>query len=66
LNGRQFADSQAIIDMLKEKYHVQIDDGLTARQQAEVRTLKVFIEESTQRLVLFVFEHFEFTWIIFV
>jgi hypothetical protein len=49
LNGRQFADSQAIIDMLKEKYRVQIDDGLTPRQNAEVRALKVFIEESTQR-----------------
>ncbi|KAI6171169.1 hypothetical protein M3Y97_01070000 [Aphelenchoides bicaudatus] len=53
LNGRQFADSQAIIDMLKEKYHVQIDDGLTARQQAEVRSLKVFIEESTQRIAVY-------------
>jgi glutathione S-transferase len=49
LNGRQFADSQAIIDMLKEKYNVQIDEGLTPRQKAEMRALKVFIEESTQR-----------------
>lgn len=49
LNGRQFADSQAIIEMLTEKYHVQIDDGLNPRQQAEIRALKVFIEESIQR-----------------
>jgi len=53
LNGRQYADSQAVIDMLKEKYKVQIDDGLTPRQKAEVRTLKVFIEESTQRIAVY-------------
>jgi len=53
LNGRQFADSQAVIEMLKEKYHVQIDDGLSPRQQAEVRALKVFIEESTQRIAVY-------------
>jgi len=52
-NGRQFADSQAVIDMLKEKYRVQIDNGLSLRQQAEVRALKVFIEESTQRIAVY-------------
>jgi hypothetical protein len=35
--------------MLKEKYHVKIDDTLNQRQQAETRALKVMIEESLQR-----------------
>lgn len=53
LNGQQFADSQAVIEMLIEKYKIQIDAGLTERQQAEVRAFKVFIEESLQRVVVY-------------
>ncbi|KAI6187488.1 hypothetical protein M3Y98_00249200 [Aphelenchoides besseyi] len=53
LNGQQYADSQAIIEMLIEKYKVPIDNELNDRQKAEVRALKVMIEESLQRVAVY-------------
>ncbi|KAI6214448.1 hypothetical protein M3Y94_00269400 [Aphelenchoides besseyi] len=53
LNGQQYADSQAVIEMLIEKYKVPIDNELNDRQKAEVRALKVMIEESLQRVAVY-------------
>jgi len=51
LNGRQFADSNVIIDHLIQAYNLGIDKNLTTRERAEARAIHVLIEESLFRCV---------------
>jgi len=53
LNGRQFADSQAIIEMLTEKYNVKLTEKMSDLEKAQARALQVYIEESLQRIVVY-------------
>lgn len=46
LNGQQFADSNLIIDRLKQHFELTIDKNLTTREEGEARAFNFLIEES--------------------
>jgi len=52
VNGRQFADSNLIIDHLSQMYNVSIDRNLNTKERAEARALTVLIEESLIRVLI--------------
>ena len=49
LNGRQFADSNFIIDHLKSHFKLTIDENLSDREKADARAYTILIEESLFR-----------------
>lgn len=49
LNGRQFGDTNLIMENLIATYHLSIDRSLNSRERAEARLLTVLIEESIFR-----------------
>lgn len=51
LNGRQFADSNFIIDHLRSHFKVPIDENLSEQQSAQSRAFSVLIEESLVRVL---------------
>ncbi|CEF66506.1 Failed axon connections homolog [Strongyloides ratti] len=53
LNGRQIADSNAIIEHLKEKFTCDIDNNLSEEQKAIGRAIRVLAEESLFRVLIF-------------
>ena len=53
LNGRQLADSNMIIDHLRDHFHVPIDDQLSAQEKAQARAFHFLIEESLCRCIYY-------------
>uniref|UniRef100_A0A0K0E319 Failed axon connections n=1 Tax=Strongyloides stercoralis TaxID=6248 RepID=A0A0K0E319_STRER len=53
LNGRQVADSNAIIEHLKEKFNCDIDRSLSEEQKAIGRAIRLLAEESVFRILIF-------------
>jgi glutathione S-transferase len=53
LNGRQFGDSNIIMENLIGTFHLSIDQNLTTRERAEARLLTVLIEESIFRIIAY-------------
>jgi glutathione S-transferase len=53
LNGRQFADSNFIIEHLIQTYNLSIDRNLATRERAEARAFTVLIEESLFRCLAY-------------
>uniref|UniRef100_A0A0N5CEP2 Failed axon connections n=1 Tax=Strongyloides papillosus TaxID=174720 RepID=A0A0N5CEP2_STREA len=53
LNGRQIADSNSIIEFLKEKYNIDIDSSLSEEQQATGRAIRLLAEESVFRVLMY-------------
>jgi glutathione S-transferase len=53
LNGRQFGDTNLIMENLIATYHLSIDRSLNSRERAEARLLTVLIEESIFRIVAY-------------
>uniref|UniRef100_A0A0N4ZN76 GST N-terminal domain-containing protein n=1 Tax=Parastrongyloides trichosuri TaxID=131310 RepID=A0A0N4ZN76_PARTI len=53
LNGRQIADSNAIIEFLKEKFNCDIDNCLTEEQKATGRAIRLLAEESIFRIIMY-------------
>lgn len=53
LNGRQFSDSNFIIDHLTQAFNLSMDRNLTTRERAEARALTVLIEESLFRCLAY-------------
>uniref|UniRef100_A0A915DKE8 Uncharacterized protein n=1 Tax=Ditylenchus dipsaci TaxID=166011 RepID=A0A915DKE8_9BILA len=49
VNGRQFADSNHIIDQLCQIYNLGIDRNLTTKERAESRAITILIEKSLFR-----------------
>lgn len=49
VNGRQFADSNHIIDTLTSLFNLSIDKNLNTRERAEARAITILIEESLLR-----------------
>ena len=49
LNGRQFADSNFIIEHLRSHFKLPIDGNLTTQERADARAYSVLIEESLFR-----------------
>lgn len=49
LNGRQFADTNFIIDHLKSHFKLTIDENLSDREKADSRAFSILIEESLFR-----------------
>lgn len=52
VNGRQIADSNFIIDSLKNIYNVGIDRNLSTKERADERAYSVLIEESLFRTLM--------------
>jgi hypothetical protein len=53
LNGRQMADSNFIIENLKNTFNLSIDRNLSTRERADERAYTVLIEESLFRTVMY-------------
>uniref|UniRef100_A0AC34G5W4 Glutathione S-transferase n=1 Tax=Panagrolaimus sp. ES5 TaxID=591445 RepID=A0AC34G5W4_9BILA len=53
VNGRQFGDSNLIMENLIATYHLSIDRSLNSRERAEARLLTVLIEESIFRIIAY-------------
>ncbi|KAI6182406.1 hypothetical protein M3Y97_00377000 [Aphelenchoides bicaudatus] len=53
LNGRQLADSNFIIENLKNIFNVNIDRQLSTRERADERAYSVLIEESLFRTLMY-------------
>uniref|UniRef100_A0A915P0D5 Failed axon connections n=1 Tax=Meloidogyne floridensis TaxID=298350 RepID=A0A915P0D5_9BILA len=53
LNGRQFADSNFIIDHLKSHFKLTIDENLSDREKADARAYTILIEESLFRCLMY-------------
>jgi len=53
LNGRQIADSNFIIEQLKNTYNVNIDRNLSTRERADERAYSVLVEESLFRTLMY-------------
>jgi glutathione S-transferase len=49
LNGRQIADSNFIIDHLRNHFKLKIDENLSDKEKAEARAFSILIEESIFR-----------------
>ncbi|KAI6181869.1 hypothetical protein M3Y98_00875600 [Aphelenchoides besseyi] len=62
VNGRQIADSNFIIDQLKQMYNLSIDRELNTREQADARAYQVLVEESLLR-ALFYHRSRDMSWI---
>jgi len=61
LNGRQFADSNFIIEHLKQALNLDIDRNLTTRERAEARAFSILIEESMFRCLAY-YRSRDFSW----
>uniref|UniRef100_A0A915E2V8 Thioredoxin-like fold domain-containing protein n=1 Tax=Ditylenchus dipsaci TaxID=166011 RepID=A0A915E2V8_9BILA len=53
VNGRQFADTNIIIDKLKDMYNLTIDQNLNSIEKAKARAIIVLIEESLFRCYVY-------------
>jgi len=53
LNGRQIADSNFIIELLKNSHNLNIDRNLSSKERADERAYSVLIEESLFRTLMY-------------
>ncbi|KAI1729662.1 outer mitochondrial membrane transport complex protein [Ditylenchus destructor] len=62
VNGRQFADSNHIIDTLASLFNLSIDKNLNTKERAEARAITILIEESLFRCLQYDRGH-GFEWV---
>uniref|UniRef100_A0A914KM60 Glutathione S-transferase n=1 Tax=Meloidogyne incognita TaxID=6306 RepID=A0A914KM60_MELIC len=62
LNGRQFADSNQIIEHLKNYFKLSIDSKLNSMERAHLRAYTILIEESLFRCLQY-FRSIDFGWL---
>ena len=53
MNGRQYADSGHIIDVLIKEFNLALDAGLDPKQLADKRAYSILIEESLFRAIVY-------------